>query len=411
MKIPKYYEFKCDVKYISGFRVLETVADELKKLNSKKPMFLASRTITKSGVVDNITNQFGKDISVGAYSTEIPQDSDLEVVKKLAKEYTDNGCDSIIAIGGGSVIDTAKGVNIAVSLKCDNFNIMPYSGYDMIREKLKPLIVIPTTSGSGSEVTAVAVIAETSKNKKHLFASNFLLPDIAISDPRMTQTLPKHLTAQTGMDAMTHAIEGFISISKNPISDSLSLEAVKLLSANIKKAVSDPLNEEVRLNMATGSTLAGISFSNSMVGIVHAIGHTIGAICHVSHGTCMAILLAYGLEYNLHKCEDDIAELLLPLAGREVYQNTAPKDRAKKTIEFIRNLNKELAELVGNGFYTCFKDCEDRNGNKLVTEAHFEEIAKNAINDGAITYNIEEADYEDILKIVKAAYVGKPLYN
>jgi alcohol dehydrogenase len=258
-------------------------------------------------------------------------------------------------------------------------------------------------------MTLVAVIADHEKDVKMLFPSHFLLPDFAVLDSRMTKTLPDFLTAATGMDAMTHACEAYTCLSKNPLSDTTALSAVKLISENILKAVKKPGDMNARLALANASALAGMSFSNSMVGMVHALGHSIGAICHVPHGVCMSIHLPYGLEYNLHKTAHLTAELLFPLKGEEVYNTTRKEERPGAAIEAIRELNRSLRAATGDKHPTCLKEILDRDGNQLVSKNILPDIARLSLNDGAMVYNPEDLDFQDALMVLEHAWEGTPL--
>jgi len=242
-----------------------------------------------------------------------------------------------------------------------------------------------------------------------LFPSLFLLPDFAVLDSRMTKTLPPFLTAATGMDAMTHACEAYTCLAKNPVSDATAMSAIKLISDNILKAIKKPGDMDARLALASGSALAGMSFSNSMVGMVHVLGHSIGAICHVPHGVCMSILLPYGLEYNLHKTAHLTAELLFPLRGEEVYNRASPGERPLLAIEAIREMNSELRRVTGGSHPTCLKEVVDREGKMMVPKELFPQIARLALNDGALVYNPEELDYDDMLMVLEKSWEGLPL--
>ena len=407
MYVPEYYEFCCSVKTIAGHDVLETIPEILANLNSKKPMVVTDKGVELAGLVKIVVDAISENIEIGAIESDVPPDSEVKVVNNLAKIYVKNGCDSIIAIGGGSVMDTAKGVNIIVSEGSDD--LMKFTGAGALKRKLKPLIAIPTTSGTGSEVTLVAVIADRENNKKMPFSSLYLLPDVAVLDSRMTLTLPDFLTSQTAMDALTHACEAYTCLSKNPVSDIHAINAISLVRKNILNVVKNPKDKEGRLALATAANIAGMSFSNSMVGMVHTLGHSIGAVCHVPHGTCMSILLPYGLEYNMHKNGDYTGELLYPLAGDQVYSKTPKSKRPEKAIECIRDLNEKLCEATNGRHPVCLKDIVDREGKRMVPEEKLPEIAKTALGDGSIFYNPEDLDYDDILKVLKSAWKGEKL--
>ncbi len=407
MYIPGYYEFCNRVKVVSGHKALDRLPEMLKSLKSSRPMIVTDKGVMGAGLIVPVKKSLGTKLNAGAYYDNVPADSDVKTVLEIAKLYRSSKCDSIIAVGGGSVLDTAKGVNILVSENSDN--LMDFAGSGALKRKLKPLIAVPTTSGTGSEMTLVAVIADHSKNVKMAFPSLFLLPDMAILDSRMTATLPPFLTAPTGMDAMTHAVEAYTCLAKNPLSDSTAITAIQLISRNVLASVLKPGDLKARLALANGSALAGMSFSNSMVGMVHQIGHSIGAVAHVAHGTCMSILLPYGLEYNLHKTGHLTAELLFPLAGEEVYNSTPVSERALKTIAYIRNLNSELRKAAKDKHFTCLKQVVDKDGKMMVPREMLPEIAKLSLNDGSLVQNPEELDYNDALMVLEHAWEGTPL--
>ncbi len=410
MQIPSYYEFCASVKVISGPRALQGLAQSLLKLGAARPMIITDKGVSGAGLIKFVTEPLrkkGSGIRVGAIADNVPPDSEYKVVNELAKVYRKNKCDSIIALGGGSSMDTAKAVNILVSLGGNN--ILDYSGYGMVRKKLKPLIAIPTTSGTGSEVTLAAVIANHDKKVKMIFASYFLLPDIAILDPRMTRTLPPAITSATGMDALTHAIESYYCIAKNPISDTTAVKAIELISRNILQAIKRPNDLEARLALANGANLAGMAFSNSTVGLVHNLGHATGGVCGVPHGVCMAIYLPYGMEYNLHKVGNLVGELLLPLAGPEVYHATPVKQRPEKAIEMVRRLNQDLHDATGGRHPRFLKEILDRNGNAMVPREALPAIAKTAMGDGCKVINPEEISFDDAMMVLEQAWEGNPL--
>ncbi len=394
---------------VAGHNALEKIPEHLLSMNAKNPMILTDKGVRAAGIVDIVIEAIENKLTIKTIEDEVPPDSDLKVVNQLAGVYREKGCDAIIAVGGGSVLDTAKGINILVSEQADD--LMQFTGAGALKRKLNPLIAVPTTAGTGSEVTIAAVIADHENNRKMIFGSYFLLPDVAIIDPRMTLTLPPHITAATAMDAMAHAVEAFVMLSKNPLSDAHALEAIRLICRHLPRVIKDPSDREGRLGLATAATMAGIAFSNSTVGMVHTLGHSVGSVCHVPHGTCMAIFLPYGLEYNFHKIEDKIAELLLPLAGEEIYVSTPQKDRARKAIACIRTLNQRLNQATNGAHAICFKEIKDREGNPLVPKTMLDKIAKTALGDGTIFYNPEEMDYQDCLMTIQAAWEGIPLEN
>lgn len=392
--IPSYYEFKSSVKILSGKNALENIPFELKNLEVNRPIILTDDILIKFGQVKIIEDAlYENNIEVPIVYSKIPPDSSVKVVNEIAKLYREKGCDSIIAIGGGSVIDTAKGVNILVSKNSDD--IMEYMGLEVITGKMKPFIVVPSTAGTGSEVTLVAVIADPDRNIKMEFISYNMLPDVAVLDPRMTLSLPAKLTASTGVDALVHAIEGYSCIQKNPLSDSYAISAINLIRENLIPVVENGRDENRRLAMANASLMAGIAFSNSMVGVVHAIGHALGGVCHVPHGDAMTILLPYGMEYNIDKAGEYYSELLLAVGGPELYASTPKSERARECIKVIREMEERLNKICGLPI---------KLRDVGVKKEDFSRIAKTAINDGAALANPVEVGYEDVLRILAAAY-------
>jgi alcohol dehydrogenase len=392
--LPSYYEFCFPVKIISGHAALNNLPAELVQANVSRPLVLSDPGVTRAGLGKVVTGVFAETgITIAGFYDQVPPESSTLLVNELAGLYRAKQCDSLIAVGGGSVIDTAKGVNILVSLGGND--VRDYRGAETLRGPLKPFFAVPTTAGTGSEATNSAVIADPEKGVKMLFVSEFLMPRAAFLDTRMTLTLPPKLTAATGMDALTHAMEAYISIQKNPISDSFAWQAVHLVGENLRRVAKNPEDREGRLALANASTMAGTAFSNSMVGCVHSMGHATGGVAHVPHGVAMNIFLPFGLEFNLPRRAEMIAELLLPLAGPEVYASTPAEQRAARTIAEVRSLKEDLYASTAL----------PRNLQEAgVTRAQLDDIARLAINDGSAMMNPEELRVEDARQIAERAF-------
>ncbi|WDP89970.1 MAG: iron-containing alcohol dehydrogenase [Desulfobacter sp.] len=407
MYMPDYYEFCCRVNLVAGHDALEKIPGLLAGMDASSPMILTDKGVAGAGLVEILVTALNGGLDIRTIEDDVPPDSDINLVGRLAGVYREKGCDAIIAIGGGSVLDTAKGINILVSEGGDD--LLAFTGVGALKRPLRPFIAIPTTAGTGSEVTQAAVIADPEAARKMLFGSYYLLPDAAVVDSRMTLTLPPHITAATAMDAMAHAVEATVMLAKNPISDSHAYEAMSMIARHLPRVLENTGDREGRLALAAAATMAGMAFSNAMVGMVHALGHSVGAVCHVPHGTCMAIFLPYGLEYNLHRVEDRIADLLLPLAGPEAYVSTPAPGRAKAVIDWIRRFNIDLNRATGGTHAVRLKDLKTREGAPMVPREKLPEIAATALGDGAISYNPEEMDYDDFLMVAEAAWEGVPL--
>ena len=391
-----YYEFQLPEKILSVDGALEHVPHELTLLGAGRPLLLSDRGLEKVGTVDTVTAALAQGgMTPAKVYCDIPADSSIQVVNTIAALYRESGCDSLIAVGGGSVIDTAKGVGMVLAQA--GSDLMASAGAEVLpRGAHVPFVAVPTTSGTGSEATIVAVVKDPEAQVKMEFLSYHLLPDVAVLDPRMTETLPPRITASTGFDALVHAIEAATCLQRNPVSDSFAEKAIGLICGNLMAAVVNGRDRKARMALANGSLLAGAAFSNSMVGLVHAIGHALGGVCRVPHGEAMTILLPAVMQYNLSKCRDRYAELLLPIAGPEVYAQTPADQRAQRAIDTLVALRHRLAEktempisLVETG---------------LVRREDFDAVARTALNDGAIIVNPADADYDDIIGLLEEVW-------
>lgn len=388
-----YFEFTNPTKLCSGKGAADNISYELKMLGARRPMVLCDGVLEKIGTLSVVLDSLG-DLQVGRIFTDIPRDSSVDTVNRIAGEYRDYGCDSLLAVGGGSVLDTAKGVRLLISQKADDLKTL--MGCESIsRGEHIPFVAVPTTAGTGSEATAVAVIKDTVNHVKMEYISAQLMPDVAVLDPRMTMTLPPRTTASTGMDTLCHAIEAYSCIQKNPVSDAYALTAVGLVRENLIKAVRFGGSAKARLALANASFLAGAAFSNSMVGIVHAIGHALGGVCGVPHGDAMNILLPAGMMFNRRVCGDSYGKLLFYLAGEEVYLKTPPRKRGDRAIAEVLRLRSCLHKLTG--LPQTLKEAG-------VDPASFPEVAKTALNDGAAIVNPRQVTYEAVIRILEVCY-------
>ncbi len=416
MRLPKYFHYAGTQRTIAGHGALRKLPGIMASLGSSRPLLVTDRGVQEAGLTELVLSVLGASkpsgnqenaITVSAVFSDVPADSDTHAVARGAAMFREGNCDSIVAVGGGSVMDTAKGIRMVSTLGGDDLSA--YSGAGRLQETLIPLYAVPTTSGSGSEATQVAVIKDHDTGRKISYTSPYLIPDAAVLDPLMTVTLPPLMTAATGMDALTHAIEAFISLAKNPLSDSASLQAVELAARNLPQVIINPHDEESRLQMAVASHLAGAAFSNSMVSIVHTLGHCAGSVCGIPHGICMGILLSYGLEYNLHMIRSEISLLLLPLRGKAEYMETKPSKRPEAVIASIRGLAGHLHELTARQYPLRFRDVQRTDGSLVMEPQHIPVIARLALGDPSQFYNPEQVDYHDMVRVLEAAYWGYAL--
>lgn len=390
-----YFEFQNAVKLLCGELALERIPNELQHLNAKRPLVLSDAVLAKIGTMAQVTSAMAAEgVAPAATFTNIPVDSSLAVVNQIAAFYREQNCDSIVAIGGGSVIDTAKGVRLVLSQDTDD--IFSISGLENVTNgKHIPFIVVPTTAGTGSECTGVAVIRNDANGVKMEFLSPFVEPDVAVIDPRMTEGLPPKATASTGMDALCHAVEACTCLQANPLSTAYGTAAIRLIAQNLEAATVNGKNREARFNMALASTMAGIAFSNSMVGAVHAIGHALGGVCHVPHAVAMTILLPHVMRYNLSHSAGAYAALLPWLEGMDAAMATPADKRAEAAIAAIENLGAKLNAACGLPLTLSAAG---------VSKDDFAKVAEFAVNDGALIVNPRAAIEAQVLEILNAAF-------
>lgn len=390
-----YFEFQNAVKLLCGELALERIPNELQHLNAKRPLVLSDAVLAKIGTMAQVTCAMAAEgVAPAATFTDIPVDSSLAVVNQIAAFYREQNCDSIVAIGGGSVIDTAKGVRLVLSQDTDD--IFSISGLENVTNgKHIPFIVVPTTAGTGSECTGVAVIRNDANGVKMEFLSPFVEPDVAVIDPRMTEGLPPKATASTGMDALCHAVEACTCLQANPLSTAYGTAAIRMIAQNLEAATVNGKNREARFNMALASTMAGIAFSNSMVGAVHAIGHALGGVCHVPHAVAMTILLPHVMRYNLSHSAGAYAALLPWLVGMDAAMATPADKRAEAAIAAIENLGAKLNAACGLPLTLSAAG---------VSKDDFAKVAEFAVNDGALIVNPRAATEAQVLEILNAAF-------
>jgi aldehyde dehydrogenase (NAD+) len=280
------------------------VADEVQKLGGKRVLLISDKGIEKAGLLKGIQGALGSLLK--ATFIEVQQDSSLETVDAAALAGREAGVDSVVCIGGGSVIDTAKATAICLGA---GGKAIDHIGIQMLRGTPLPHVVIPTTAGTGSEVTNTAVIHHRELGRKVYFLDDKINPSAAILDPTLTTGLPRGLTASTGMDALTHAIEAVVSRTGNPISEGLALQAIRMIAQYLPLCIERPLDLEARVQMQIASTMAGWAFSVAGVGLVHGMSHSLGARVGVPHGTANGILLPHVMRYNAPVAAGKLAQV------------------------------------------------------------------------------------------------------
>jgi len=390
--LPEFFEFCNPTKVVYGVGIASDFKAELDLLPVQKYFVISDRVINDLGLVKRVTDGV---VSSGFVITGeflgVVQDAEIEVVNACTEQAKASGADGLIAIGGGSVIDTAKATNILLSEGGDL--IEDYSGTQTLTKPLRPLVVIPTTAGTGSEVTIIAMIYDEKNKVKISFMDKFLLPSLAVLDPEMTLSLPPGLTASTAVDALTHAIEAYVDLQWSPVSDALALGAVDLIFQNVVQAAENGEDLEARGSLLVASNMAGMAFSHSMVGCVHAMAHVVGGLYRVPHGVANAILLPHGMEYNFENAKEKFAKLA-PIMGEQV-SGESMDTAAKKAIEAVRKLTAKLHAMGALPL---------RLREVGIREDDLPQIAEAVSIEGATFYNPREVVAEDILALLKKAY-------
>lgn len=336
--------------------------------------------LVKAGIVDKVRDTLlEKKFKVDVY-TDIKPNPDEKIVNKITSLIKKNKFEQIIALGGGSTIDAAKVACCLFtnegSLEDYQWNNRPFENHPL------PLIAIPTTAGTGSEVTGVAVI--TSRNIKKGINAKEIFPKIALVDAKLMTSLPPYLTAITGMDALSHAIESYLGLRANPLTDSLAIESIKLIGKYLPRAYANGNDIEARHNMAVASTMAGLAMDQAGLGIVHSLASPVCAYLHWSHGLACSILLPYGMKYNLIARQSKMA-YIAELLGANTF-DMSKREMAQKAIECVFNLEKDL-EL-----------------NKIIQEkikvkTDLDEYGKNAASMFLIKNNPRQASAQDCSEI------------
>lgn len=388
---PTFFEFHSPTRVLYGPGLVEDLSAEFSTIDARRFLLVSDRGLQSVGLPERVAARLqAAGIEIAATFLEVPENSELAAVRACAEAALACGAEGLIALGGGSVIDTAKCADILLTEGGDLVN--DHSGVGTLSRPLKPLVAIPTTAGTGTEVTRAAVILDAENRVKLSFSDTFLLPTMAVLDPELTLSLPPALTASTAMDALTHAVESFLSPEWSPWSESLATGATRLVFDTVERAVTDGSDLEARGALLVASSMAGMAFSHAMVGCVHGMAHAVGGLFRVPHGAANAILLAHGLEYNEAICRDRLATLGRWLGVTDDREDAAA---AAALIDAIRGLTRRLNALGALPL---------RLRDVGVPEEGLTAAAKAAVMDGTSFYNPREVVAEEILVHLRNAY-------
>ncbi len=290
------YIFYSPTRIIFGDGTLKKVGEEAKKFGKRSLIVTGKTSTKKSGILDEVVDSLASNNLRVEVFNNVEPDPSIETVEEGAKFARECAADVMIGLGGGSAMDASKGIALLVTNKG---RVDRYFGIDKVEKPALPIIAIPTTAGTGSEVTKYAVITDREKMLKQIIGSPHISPKLAILDPIVTLTMPPSLTTNTGMDALSHAIESYVSTQANPVSDILALEAIRLIAKALPGAVSQPENLKFRENMLFGSLIAAMALNSSGAGIIHGMGYSITLFYGAPHGLANALLMLQAMEFNL----------------------------------------------------------------------------------------------------------------
>ena len=372
-------------EFIFGIDARKLTGRYARNLGARKVMVVTDPGVMAAGWTQDVIDTLeavNLDYTVFSGVSSNPK---AEEVMAGAELYRSEGCNAIVAVGGGSPIDCAKGIGIVSASKK---NILEFEGVDKVELSTPPLICVPTTAGSSADVSQFAVITDNLKKVKIAIISKMVVPDVALIDPATTTTMSPDLTACTGMDALCHAIEAFVSTANSPITDVHALQAIHLVIANLLPAINEPDNILRRGRMMLASLEAGLAFSNASLGAVHAMAHSLGGLLDCPHGECNAILLPYVIEFNYDAVPDRYREIGKSM-GLEI-SVMAPTEVRSAIVSALFH----FAEAAGVA-YTL--------GRLGVKRGDIPKLAENAINDTCIFTNPRQMSRQDIEAIYEKA--------
>ncbi|MCG8470493.1 MAG: iron-containing alcohol dehydrogenase [Desulfobacterales bacterium] len=361
------------------------VGELISLLHAKKVFCIYDPGVKAAGLVDGIIEQIrNTGAKVVAYG-DVTSDPSSEIVEDAARIGKKEEVDALVAIGGGSAMDCAKAINILLT---NDAPIFKYAGLNEVKRPVKPLIAIPTTSGTSSEVTAATVISDKKEKKKIVILGRHVGPSHALIDPLLTLGLPPAITAATGIDALTHAIESYTSVNASPVTEVHSLKAIELIVKNLPKAFENGNDKKARTQMMLACLHAGFAFGNADLGLVHTIAHPLGALCGISHGDANAAMLPFVLAFNA----DAVPEKTRDIAKAMGIETKGKSD--KETAELAASKLKELQCQIGL-----------KSLKKLgVSPSLFDTLAEDALKEGALQFNPKKPTKKEIISLLEMAF-------
>jgi len=378
-------EFCISTRSYFGADILDGIVDDIEKLNCQKVLLVTDKLVAKIGAVEKVCNLLSdKEIAYKIYDGVVPNPT-IRSVECGLETYKEACCDSIIAVGGGSSIDCAKAIGL---LAKNGGEIADYEGVDVSKNAMTPLIAVTTTSGTGSEITRFSIITNEETRVKMAIIDWNVTPYSAYIDFDLMATMPPNLTASTGMDALTHAVEAYISTASTSLTDATAIKSIEKIANHLPKAVANGKDVESRKEMAVAQYMAATAFNHASLGFVHAMAHQLGGMYDLPHGVCNAVLLPYVCEFNLIGNLEKFKHIAVALGESVV--GDGQFDAAKKAIVAIRRLSEEIGIPTGLS-------------ELGVRESDLEALAENAMKDPCSDTNPRTASIDQIVSIYKNA--------
>ncbi|MDQ0175250.1 alcohol dehydrogenase [Bacillus chungangensis] len=368
-----------------GQGTIQETGSRLKDVGAKKTLLVTDEGLFKLGIADQIVEIIkASGIEVEVYPKAEPNPTDKNVADGV-KAFKSAGCDSLVSLGGGSAHDAAKGIGLVAS---NGGTIHDYEGVDKSKNPLVPLIAINTTAGTASEMTKFTIITDVERHVKMAIIDKHVTPLVSINDPALMVGLPPALTAATGLDALTHAVEAYVSTAATPMTDACAEKVFELIPEYLPRAFANGQDIEAREKMVYAQFLAGMAFNNASLGYVHAISHQMGGFYNLPHGVCNALLLPHVCRYNLVGSEDRFATIAKYLG--ESVEGLSKREAAEKAIAAIERLSKDLN--IPSGFKELGAKEED-----------IPTLAENAMKDATAATNPRKPKLEEVMEIIRGA--------
>jgi alcohol dehydrogenase len=369
-----------------GVGIIKQLPAELEKNGIDNVLVVSDPGVVKAGLLEEMFNLLREAGIRFTLFDQVEPNPSVETVIKALAAYRDNGCQGMVAFGGGSPMDVAKAAGVLVT---NEGELTQYEGIGKFKNPPPPILAIPTTAGTASEVTPFAVITNRQINYKFPVAGPSLIPRVAMLDPVLITTLPPQVAAATGMDALTHAIESYLSLTAHPFSESMSEKAIFLIGRHLKNFVANRQDLEAAGGMLLASLFAGIAFGHARLGLVHAMAHPLGGFFDVPHGMANAVLLPYVMQFNL-LADKGKYQQIARLLGEDLH-GLSPAEKAQQAIVAVENLNKDIgipAKISAVG----------------VKREAIPQMAVDTMKSGNVKINPRQANMEDIIRLFELAY-------